>query len=220
MREIRTHAELMDANYRLQRLIYDVTRRYYLLGRDTMVADLAVPPGGHVLEVACGTGRNLALIAKAYPGARLYGLDISREMLRTATARIGTQAVLKQADACDFDGRTLFGVYGFDRIVLSYSLSMIPDWAGALRVAAAHLRPGGELHVVDFGDQSALPDWFRTLLRGWLARFHVTPRTHLEPRMRALANEHGLSLQFRRLYRDYAVYAVLRSPEDRGAAHS
>ena len=43
-----SHAEAMDAIYRTQRHIYDLTRKYYLLGRDRLIADLAPPRGGTV----------------------------------------------------------------------------------------------------------------------------------------------------------------------------
>ena len=78
------HAETMDAMYRYQRHIYDLTRKYYLFGRDRLIDGLAVPKGGTVLEAACGTGRNLKRVAHRYPDARLYGFDISREMLVSA----------------------------------------------------------------------------------------------------------------------------------------
>lgn len=204
-----SHAELMDRTYRYQRWVYDITRRYYLLGRDRLVADLAPPPRGRVLDIACGTGRNLARISRKYPGCALFGLDISHQMLLSAGAKLGGRAQLARADACDFDGEALFGAGGFDRVVLSYSLSMIPDWDRALRLAATQLRPGGELHVVDFGDQSRLPRWFRRALHRWLARFHVAPRADLHPRMQALADEQGLTLRFQHLYLDYARYGVL-----------
>ncbi|MEP4422552.1 MAG: methyltransferase domain-containing protein, partial [Nitratireductor sp.] len=71
------HAALMDANYRFQRHVYDLTRKYYLLGRDRLVDALQVPAGGSVLELGCGTGRNLVRVARRYPHARLFGLDIS-----------------------------------------------------------------------------------------------------------------------------------------------
>ena len=58
------HAAQMDAIYAGQRHIYDATRKYYLLGRDRLIADLAPPPGGRVVEVGCGTGRNLILAAR------------------------------------------------------------------------------------------------------------------------------------------------------------
>ncbi len=62
---------------------------------------------------------------------------------------------------------------------MSYSLSMIPDWEAALAQALAAVAPGGSLHIVDFGQQEKLPRWFRTMLRGWLAKFHVSPRAEL-----------------------------------------
>jgi len=43
MSETVTHAELMDSTYKFQRLIYDATRRYYLLGRDHLVEELKPP---------------------------------------------------------------------------------------------------------------------------------------------------------------------------------
>ena len=205
----KSHARLMDKTYRYQRFIYDVTRWFFLLGRKRLLRRLNPPQGGRILEIACGTGRNLAQTRKLYPGCLLFGLDISQEMLRSARAKLGKTATLALADACDFDGDRLFGPGGFDRIVLSYCLSMIPDWDRALQQAVNHLAPGGELHVIDFGGQSGLPLWFGQLLRAGLARFHVAPRADLEARMQALADRHGLTLRFRRLYLDYASYGVV-----------
>ena len=51
----------MNRMYRRQRHIYDGTRRYYLLGRDPLIAKLKPEAGANVLEVGCGTGRNLCL---------------------------------------------------------------------------------------------------------------------------------------------------------------
>ncbi|MEL6680582.1 MAG: class I SAM-dependent methyltransferase, partial [Pseudomonadota bacterium] len=161
------------------------------------------------LEVACGTGRNLELISRRYPGRPLFGLDISSEMLASAEAKLKGRAQLAEADATDFDPQALFGVAAFDRILLSYSVSMIPDWQGAIRSAAGHLAPGGQLHIVDFGDQADLPGWFARLLRGWLAKFHVSPREDLRSVMEALAAEGQGDVTYWTLYRRYAQYAVL-----------
>jgi S-adenosylmethionine-diacylgycerolhomoserine-N-methlytransferase len=57
----------MDGVYRRQRHFYDLTRKYYLLGRDRMIAGLGVPPNGTVLELGCGTGRNIILAARHHP---------------------------------------------------------------------------------------------------------------------------------------------------------
>ena len=206
------HAALMDEVYRGQRHIYDFTRKYYLFGRDTLIAGLDAAPGARVLEVACGTGRNLAKVGKAWPGVRLYGLDISSEMLKSARATLGEHARLGEGDACAFDPQSLLGEPVFDRIILSYSLSMIPDWQGALDHAAGQLAPGGSLHVVDFGDLQGLLDPLQTLLRGWLAKFHVEPRVALPEVAARIAALRGLSLESRRGPLGYYQLHVLKAP--------
>ncbi len=202
------HAALMDEVYRGQRHIYDFTRKYYLFGRDTLIAGLHARPGMRVLEVACGTGRNLAKIGKAWPGVRLFGLDISEEMLKSARAALGNEARLGQGDACAFDPADLLGEPAFDRIVLSYSLSMIPDWQGALDHAAAQLAPGGSLHVVDFGDLQGLPGPLQSLLRGWLAKFHVEPRATLPEAAARIAAARGLRITVRESWDNPAAALV------------
>ena len=72
--------------------------------------------------------------------------------------------------------------------------------------------PGGELHLGDFGQQTALPGWFGKGLRAWLARFHVTPRESLDTTMAAIAAEHHAELSFSTLYRDYARIGCIRLP--------
>ena len=173
------HAALMDSVYRGQRHIYDLTRKYYLFGRDRLIAGLDLRAGQAVVEIACGTGRNLSKVAQMWHGATLHGLDLSSEMLKSAHATLGGSAVLAQGDATAFCGQALFASPTFDRAILSYALSMIPDWQAALDQAAAALAPGGSLHVVDFGDLGGLPAPLRAGLRAWLAAFHVTPREDL-----------------------------------------
>ncbi|SEE21574.1 S-adenosylmethionine-diacylgycerolhomoserine-N-methlytransferase [Rhizobiales bacterium GAS188] len=208
---------LMDRIYRRQRHIYDASRKFYLLGRDELIAKLAPPPGGRVLEIACGTGRNLVKLARTYPGAEFYGFDVSAEMLdtaRRATKRAGLENRIRlaRADATSFDPLELFGQASFDRIVISYALSMIPPWREAMRRAAECLAPGGSLHIVDFGDQTGLPAPFRLTLNRWLAFFHVTPRLTLEPELGELAGALELRCRSTRRFRSYAVYAVIERP--------
>lgn len=208
------HAGQMDAIYRSQRHIYDLTRKYYLLGRDSLIRDLAPPPDGTVLEIGCGTGRNLIAAARKWPKARYYGIDISEAMLETARAKVARaglsdRIVLAQADATAFDAQALFGVVMFDRIFQSYTLSMIPDWQGAIREAAGKLAAHGRLDIVDFGQQERLPPAFKALLFGWLARFDVTPRAALPDVVAEVASSLSLDPAFRSLRRGYAWGATL-----------
>ena len=206
------HAALMDSVYKVQRHIYDATRKYYLFGRDTLIDGLNARVGMRVLEVACGTGRNLAKIGKTWPGAQLYGLDISAEMLKNARKAVGDNAVLGEGDACSFNATELLGEPAFERIVLSYSLSMIPDWEGALDHAASLLAPGGEVHIVDFGDLDGLPRPFKRGLQAWLAKFHVKARQSLPDAAKHIASERGLTHRYERGRLGYFQLHVLTAP--------
>jgi S-adenosylmethionine-diacylgycerolhomoserine-N-methlytransferase len=210
-------AESMDRIYRTQRHFYDLTRKYYLLGRDRLIGGLAVPNDGRLLEIGCGTGRNLIIAARAWPQARCFGFDISNAMLETAAAsvaRAGQEARIRLArgDAAGFDPQAMFGVAAFDRIMMSYTLSMIPPWREAIVAAVGALAPGGTLHIVDFGQQERLPGAFRRGLHAWLRKFEVTPRADLETELRRVAAERGLLIAFRSLYGGYAWSAVLARP--------
>jgi len=67
----------------------------------------------------------------------------------------------------------------------------------------------GELHVVDFGQQEGLPGWFRTLLKGWLKKFHVTPRADLLTVLEEKAKARGMTLKIEKIGRGYAWRAVV-----------
>ena len=207
--------ELMDRVYRRQRHIYDLTRKYFLLGRDHLIRELRSPVEGSVVEIGCGTGRNLIAAARAYPDARLFGLDISAAMLATARANIrhaglDGRVTLALGDAVTFDPSRLFGRSHFDRAFFSYSLSMIPAWREALSHALdAVTAPGGMVLAVDFGQQDRLPYWFRAALFAWLARFHVTPRPDLEPALHATAKHRAEACNCRPLYRGYAAFGTI-----------
>ena len=204
----------MDAIYRTQRHFYDLTRKYYLLGRDRLIRHLSPPPGGNVLEIGCGTGRNLIVAARAWPDAHFFGIDISEAMLETARANVAKAGLsdritLAQGDATAFDAQALFGRPAFDRIFQSYTLSMIPDWQGAIREAAAKLAPGGRLDIVDFGQQKGLPRLWRKFLFAWLAKFDVSPRATLREVVEGIAAAQGLEADFLPLRLDYVWVARL-----------
>lgn len=204
----------MDRMYRNQRRIYDATRAYYLLGRNQLLDGLNAGPGTTVLEIACGTARNLLRAAEFYPEATLYGIDISSEMLITARksvakSRHSQRIKLALADATRFDAMALFGVERADRIVISYALSMIPPWHAALDEALLHVDPGGSLHIVDFGTMDGIPHPARRALVAWLEHFDVTPRRNLEAVCEAAAARHGMTCQFRQSPRGYWAHVVM-----------
>ena len=198
--------------YRYQRYFYDLTRKYYLVGRDKLIAEMNVQSGENVLEVGCGTGRNLTLLSRKYPQARFFGLDASSEMLKTAQGKVDTQKIenieLKVALADDFTFAETFGLdKPFDTIIFSYSISMIPPWKESILNALQNLKPGGSFYIVDFYDQKDLPRWFQRLLQGWLRQFHVRFWGELMPYLEDLEKQGLGRLTVTSLYRRYAFIA-------------
>lgn len=205
-------AQKMDQQYRYQRYVYDLSRKYYLLGRDALLQEMAVEPGETVLEIGCGTARNLVKMAYRYPAAELYGVDASSMMLDTAHAKLqGTLYENKISLRQGLAGQISYRDFGldkpFDHIVFSYVLSMIPGWQAALEQTLDILKPGGCLHVVDFSDQSTMPAWFRKLLLTWLDWFHVHPDPAVPVFLEQLAARHNDQLRIRQLPGRYALLA-------------
>ena len=215
-------AQKMDHQYRYQRHVYDWSRRYYLLGRNRVVDEIKLLPGQCLLEVGCGTGTNLFRLARCYPNAKLCGVDASNAMLETAKAnpvyRRYTQNIhLRQGLAQQVGPKDFGQQQGFDHILMSYVLSMIPDWQTAVEQAVDNLKPGGCLHVVDFSDQRGFPAWFQKVLSKWLEWFHVHPDAELTAYLEDLAKKRGGRLEVHQVFGRYALiihYQKKGQPDD------
>jgi S-adenosylmethionine-diacylgycerolhomoserine-N-methlytransferase len=211
----------MDRMYRYQRYFYDLTRKYYLLGRDRLIAQMNVQAGESVLEIGCGTGRNLIVLAKRFPESKFYGLDASAEMLKTAQAKIDSEnlknIMLKTALADDFNYENTFELTKpFDTVYFSYSISMIPTWRESVANALANLKPGRSFYIVDFYDQKDLPAWFQTILKGWLKKFHVQFWGDLLPHLESLEKQGMGSLSIVSVAKRYAFIAEFQKAKRSG----
>ena len=117
------------------------------------------PAPERALEVGTGTGEGALLMAREFPQASVRGIDISDEMIRAATGKVGL----------DPDGRVAFRVadaaklpYDDESFDLVAHLNMPPFIAEATRV----LRPGGHVIVASswgeatpFYTPSSVLDW-------------------------------------------------------------
>ena len=184
------HRRFLNRYYGQVRHVYDLTRRYYLLGRDQALTELLRRPWQRLVEVGPGTGRNLRLLHRARPGAQLGGLEASDVMLAHASARCPF-ARLRHGFA--EDEHAPYDLLGAppERVLFSYCLSMVQDRARALDRARRALAPGGEVVVVDFGDCGGLPAPLGAALRAFLRRFHVEPLDLAPLRARGAEVRHG-----------------------------
>jgi S-adenosylmethionine-diacylgycerolhomoserine-N-methlytransferase len=143
------HAERMARLYGRQAWLFDATRAAGLFGRDRLIGLLGLRRGQRVLEVGCGTGRNLPGIAAAVGSTgRVVGVDCAPAMLARARARLRDAAGIELLEL-EY-GQAAPPQGPFDAVVLSYTLSLVPDWRPLLELARSQLAVHGRLGVVDF----------------------------------------------------------------------
>jgi demethylmenaquinone methyltransferase / 2-methoxy-6-polyprenyl-1,4-benzoquinol methylase len=141
-------------------------------GRRFLVARL--PRGGHVLDVATGTGLVAAALRRR--GFGVTGLDLSPEMLAVARRRFGAEVQLIQASAAALP----LGSASFDHLTVTHVLRYVADPQATLAELARVVRPGGVVASLEFGVpqgparplwdlyvQAVLPLAGRLLRHGW-----------------------------------------------------
>lgn len=208
--------ERLNDLYRFQRHFYDVTRRFFLFGRDEMLRQIHANPNERILEVGCGTGRNLLKLSSIEPKAKLYGLDASDQMLTTAGTKFDTrnkqkEIILRQGLAEEFNFWDTFHLEtAFDKIFISYSLSMMPKWREALRNSLDNLKANGDLFILDFWDGSGLPGLFNYLRLWWLGLFRVYYRPEYLEFLKELQNDGAGRLTVTPVGSNYAFIAHFR----------
>jgi ubiquinone/menaquinone biosynthesis C-methylase UbiE len=129
-----------------------LAERWWFTGGRSWIGSRAT---GDVLEVAVGTGLNLAHYP---PGLRITGIDLSPQMLSVARQRameLGVDVVLREGDAQALP----FGDESFDTVVCTLSLCGIPDDRAAIAEMWRVLRPGGRLLLLDHVGSSWWPIW-------------------------------------------------------------
>jgi S-adenosylmethionine-diacylgycerolhomoserine-N-methlytransferase len=170
----------IESYYRLHSHIYDATRWTFLFGRLAILREAAVVARPvRILEVGCGTGKNLVNLCRLFPQAEVTGVDLSATMLdvaRRKTAPLGSRV------------RLVHGAFGpafqcerpVDLILFSYALSMFnPGFAEAIATAHRDLASGGHIAVVDFHDTRL------ALFERWMGVNHVRMNGQLEPLLTA-----------------------------------
>ncbi len=116
--------------------------------RDRLLA--AVPAGGRVLDVGAGTGTLAIALAAARPDVAVVGIDGDPAVLALARAKPGAEAVRFEQGLA---GRLDLADGSVDAAVMSLALHHLgPDAKRrALADLARVLRPGGQLHIADWG---------------------------------------------------------------------
>jgi SAM-dependent methyltransferase len=174
-------------------------RRFRGLQRERLLD--ALPAGGTVVDIGCGTGTFAIALAAARPDATIVGVDGDPTILATARAKPGAERVSWReglAGELDLDARSV------DVVVMSLLLHHLEPAAKgtALTDARRVLKPGGRLHIADWGSPHDPLMRSAFLLLQLLDGFDNT-RDHVAGRLPALVREAG--------FEDVTTYARLRT---------
>ena len=164
------NASSLRGYYRWHAKFYDLTRWAFLFGRRGLIETVAgqIEGPARILEIGCGTGKNLVDLAEAFPAAHITGLDLSADMLDRARAKIAPFADRVDLLHRPYDGTVADEDGKFDLIVISYALSMInPGYDEVINLCRQDLNEGGIIAVVDFHETRWT--WFRK----WMGVNHV-----------------------------------------------
>ncbi|MBN8480417.1 MAG: class I SAM-dependent methyltransferase [Xanthomonadales bacterium] len=161
------HAQRLAAFYAPQAVDYDRFRERLLHGRSALVQGIPLGSAARVVDLGGGTGRNIEFFgARAQRIASYEVVDLCEPLLERARAR-GVR--YPQLRAIEADATRWQPDAPVDVVILSYALTMIPDWQAAIANARAMLKPGGMLAAVDFHVSAAAPVAGREH-HGWFTR--------------------------------------------------
>ncbi len=141
----------------------------------------AVKPGDHVLEIGCGTGRNLKFLSEAAGrNGHVYGVDLSHGMLEKAReycAQQGlTNVTLTHADALEYRAP-----HPIDGVMFGLSYNTMPNHRAVLRHALSQLRPGGRVVIMDAKLPRGPGQQFILRFSVWLMKRTLLGNPHIKP---------------------------------------
>lgn len=133
--------------------LYDWTTK--LMGADrarrTLLDQAALRPGQNVLDIGCGTGTLAILLKRRYPRIEMVGLDPDPKALARARRKARRAGVFPRFDQGFADALT-HPAQSFDHVLSSFMFHHLdrPEKERMLREIHRVLKPGGQLHLLDF----------------------------------------------------------------------
>jgi len=181
---------------------YDLLNHLLSLGFDiwwrrAAIPHLPLPPEGTLLDLACGTADMLLLAARAYPGVKMVGVDVSGEMLalgkrKLARHRPFLSPLLLQADALALP----FADDRFDAVTIAFGIRNITPWDAVLREMVRVCKQGGHILILEMHYPS--PGGMRWLFRAYTGTIF--------PVISTLMSRHPHAY-------DYLIHSIIHFPD-------
>lgn len=185
--------------------LYDASVEFLFGGTADVMRRMAIPPITdfaatqsrplRILDIGCGTGRFLRQLARALPGARLYGLDLSKHYLGEARRHFDSEVDVSFVVE---NGETLpFASEFFDVVTSVFMFHELPKPVRRriTREAVRVLAPGGRLVLCDsaqMSDSGDIEDILLSFPRSYHEPFY---RGYLTDDLAAMMRSCGLTVE-------------------------
>lgn len=158
---------------------------------DQLINQANIQSGQFVLDVGCGTVTHTIRVKQAQPEAIVHGLDIDPNVLEIAQQKIEQNKIelfLKQGSATALS----YPDQSFDHVISSLLLHHLTDLDKQRMLSEGFrvLKPGGRLHLIDFGQPQDIPMWMISLIVRWFEEIH----SHIDGCLPKLIQEAGYNL--------------------------
>lgn len=121
--------------------------------KQALIDQLQLSGNETILDFGCGSGTLAIMIKEQYPSVNIIGVDVDEAIIRMAERKIRAKGLNVPIKKYDGQNLSLFGHQQFDIIVSSLVFHHIPT--AQKRTVLSHLyriiKPGGTLHIADFG---------------------------------------------------------------------
>ncbi len=188
MRTDNLQTDKLVKEYTALATVYDQRWSAYLDASLQMTIEkIATLPAGRVLDVACGTGMFLELLAQRSESAELVGVDRVPAMLDVARQKLGQRATFFESEA----GQLPFDDADFSLVVCTNALHYFPDVDAVLREIRRVISPNGNLVITDWCRNYF---WMKVLNRllPWTQHAHV--HTHKVDELERRLSQAGFSI--------------------------
>jgi ubiquinone/menaquinone biosynthesis C-methylase UbiE len=168
-----TNEEYIPAlSYRFLTPFYDFIQKYIVRDvryKTRLIEQANIQPGQHVLDLGCGTGTLAILVKQSHPSAEVVGLDADPDMLKVAKYKSSQQNTPITFEV-GFTNKLPYPDASFDRVLSSIMIHHLktPDKETTAREVYRVLKPGGQLHIIDFGKPYT---WYGKMLGPFLHGF-------------------------------------------------
>lgn len=182
-------------SFRVLTPFYDFIQKYIVRDiryKSRLIAHAQIQADHRVMDLGCGTG-TLAIMAKrAQPQADIFGLDADPEMLKVAKAKKDQEKLEVKFDV-GFTNNLPYPDEFFDRVLSSIMIHHLktPDKEKTAHEIYRVLKPGGQLHIIDFGKPYT---WYGKLLGPFLHKFEEA-NDNVEGRLPEIFGAPGLKME-------------------------